>query len=163
MAGQNTITNFFTTDFIPDFPDLAILNHTNENTGVSVVVPPNPGDHQHVTVQFTDLMISTGEVLARGTYFDNGGVTASGPGLTFNEVAVIFPVEGQTRDVFHFNNHLVDHSVQENTNTLLDAIQQPQADLTNLQHAAADTVSTHDAGLQPDLHAANVHASAFHL
>jgi hypothetical protein len=43
----------------------------------SSAFPPNPGDHQHVTVQFTDVMISSGEVLARGTYFDNGGVTAS--------------------------------------------------------------------------------------
>jgi hypothetical protein len=61
----------------------------------------------------------------------------------------------------HENNHVVDHSLQENTNTLLDAVQQSQADLANLQHAAADTVSTHDAGSLPDVHAAN--ASAFHL
>ena len=53
------------------------------------------------------------------------------------------------------------------TNTLLDAIQHPQAELANLQHAAADTVSTHGAhdAITPltDLHASNLHAGAFHV
>jgi probable HAF family extracellular repeat protein len=52
------------------------------------------------------------------------------------------------------------------TNTMLDAIQHPQAELANLQHAAAETVSTHEAHdtiTLPDVHAANLHANAFRL
>jgi hypothetical protein len=60
------------------------------------------------------------------------------------------------------------NSGQDNTNTgLLDAVQHPQLEeLANLQHAAAETVSMHDAhdtGMLPDVHALNLHASAFHL
>jgi hypothetical protein len=52
------------------------------------------------------------------------------------------------------------------TSTLLDAIQHPQSELANLQHATADTVSTHDAHdtiTLPDVHASNLHSGAFHL
>jgi hypothetical protein len=52
-------------------------------------------------------------------------------------------------------------------NTLLEAIQHSQAELANLQHATADTVSTHDGhdAITPltDVHASNLHAGAFHL
>jgi hypothetical protein len=51
------------------------------------------------------------------------------------------------------------------TNGLLDATQPPQVDLTNLQHAAADTVThdAHDTGMLSDVYAANLHANPFHL
>ena len=153
MAGQSTvINNFETVDFPNVLFDETISLHTNEKTG----------DHPHVLFQDQSVITASGERVDISTLFDNS--FASGPGLTFNAVTHLFPVEGfQDRETLHFNNHAADHSLQENTNTLLGATQQPQADLTNLQQAAADTVSTHDAGLQPDLHAANVQASAFHL
>jgi hypothetical protein len=50
--------------------------------------------------------------------------------------------------------------------TLLDAIQHPQPELANLQHAETDAVSTHDAHdtmTLPDVHQSNLHSSAFHL
>lgn len=82
------------------------------------------------------MITTSGETSLHETQFDNG--------LTFNDVIHVFPVPElpDLRETSHFNNHVVDHSLQENTNTLLDAIQQPQADLTNLQQAAADTVNT---------------------
>ena len=52
------------------------------------------------------------------------------------------------------------------TNTLLDAIQHPQAELANLQHGAADAMTAHDAQnttIIPDVHTSNLHAGAFHL
>jgi hypothetical protein len=150
MAGQSTINNTFTTESFPEF-DLTSFTHTNENSGGE---PPTE-DHQHFLLQQT--FVFDGEKDAFQTFVDNGGVASSGPGDTFNLVFHGFnPADGSHNFIDHENNHVVDHS-------LLDAIQQPQADLTNLQQAAVDTVSTHDAGLQPDLHAANVQASAFHL
>jgi hypothetical protein len=151
MAGQSTINNTFTTESFPDF-DLTSFTHTNENSGG---VPPTE-DHQHFLFQQTFVINTSGEKDVFQTFFDNGGVASSGPGDTFNLVFHAFPADGFHNFIDHENNHVVDHS-------LLDAIQQPQADLTNLQQAAADTVSAHDAGLQPDLHAANVQATAFHL
>jgi hypothetical protein len=54
-----------------------------------------------------------------------------------------------------------------NLNTLQDVVQHPQAELANLQQAAAaEAASSHDAlGLVtlPHAHAANLHTSAFHL
>ena len=58
------------------------------------------------------------------------------------------------------------NSSQDTNTGLLDAIQHPQAELANLQHAAADTVSTHDAhdtGVLPDVHASILNANPFHL
>jgi ELWxxDGT repeat protein len=53
----------------------------------------------------------------------------------------------------------------DSLNALHNVVQQSQADLANLQQSAAEATITHDAlGLvMPDVHAANVHASAFHL
>ena len=144
MAGQSSVSNTHDTFDIDIF---TLSTHTNEKTG----------DHQHFLLQLTDTITASGETSLHETQFDNGH--------TFNDVIHVFPVPElpDLREIIHFNNHAADHSLQENTNTLLDAVQQPQADLANLQQAAADTVSTHDVGLQPDLHAANVQASAFHL
>jgi hypothetical protein len=135
MAGQSTVSNTFET---LDFGDFTASFHANEKTG----------DHPHVLFQDSFVFTASGERTSIDTVFDNS--FGAGPGLTFNSVDHDF----LTKETSHFNNHV---------DTLLDAIQQPQADLANLQQAAADTVSTHDAGLQPDLHAANVQASAFHL
>jgi probable HAF family extracellular repeat protein len=52
------------------------------------------------------------------------------------------------------------------TNTLLEAIQHPYSGLVDMQHAGAETVSTHDAGSTTaltDVHASNLHANGFHL
>jgi hypothetical protein len=133
MAGQSNVSNTFDSF---DFEGFTYSIHTNENTG-GLGVPPNPGDHQHVTAQLT-VTTASGETALHQSYFDNGGAAASnggtipaGPGLAYNDLIHLFPVEGQPNDIIHFN-------------------------------AAADTAGTHDAGLQPDLHAAILQAGALH-
>jgi hypothetical protein len=74
-------------------------------------------------------------------------------------------------DAFNFGHMGDTFGLAPNQNTvdnlnMLHVVQSPQAEIANLQQAAVAAVSTQDAlGMVtlPDVHAANLHASAFHL